>query len=207
MEGQADLYRLLDILGNRNRRRIIDLLRNKPCFVTEISERLMISPKAVIDHLQMLEQAQILAFQRDDHRRKYYYLEQDISVQVQLLKQKQSLIPLVLSDEQQMRISLQKLNTLIARRDEIVTGLDETEREIDRQIEDVLVHGRRSGSSEAEVMVSVALAHGAQDLDQIKTMTELQENEIASAVSNLTEQGIVSNTGSKYALRGMYTQQ
>ena len=62
---QAELSRLLDILGNRNRRRIIELLREKPCFVTEISERLMVSPKAVIDHLQMLEDARILAFRSD----------------------------------------------------------------------------------------------------------------------------------------------
>ncbi|MGP8114832.1 MAG: ArsR/SmtB family transcription factor, partial [Methanoregula sp.] len=42
MEDLAEFARLLDILGNRNRRRIIGLLRQKPCFVTEISETLMI---------------------------------------------------------------------------------------------------------------------------------------------------------------------
>ena len=60
MEDLAEIARLLDILGNRNRRRIIGLLRQKPCFVTEISETLMISPKAVIDHLQLMEREEIL---------------------------------------------------------------------------------------------------------------------------------------------------
>ena len=79
-----ELSLLLDILGNRNRRRIIDLIREKPCFVTEISERLTISPKAVIDHLQMLEDANILAFRHDERRRKYYYLAHDLNIQVHM---------------------------------------------------------------------------------------------------------------------------
>lgn len=59
-----EVSRLLDILGNRNRRRIIQLLRQKPCFVTEISDRLMISPKAVIEHLQMMERGKYPDFTR-----------------------------------------------------------------------------------------------------------------------------------------------
>ena len=45
---QEHIAQLLDILGNRNRRRIIELLRYKPCFVTEISDRLLLNPKAVV---------------------------------------------------------------------------------------------------------------------------------------------------------------
>jgi len=75
---------MLDILGNRNRRRIIELLRQKPCFVTEISETLVLSPKAVIDHLQMMEREAILSCQIDDRRRKYYYLENDILIDINL---------------------------------------------------------------------------------------------------------------------------
>ena len=84
MDEAAEVSRLLDILGNRNRRRIIGLLRQKPCFVTEISETLMISPKAVIDHLQMMEREAILSCQTDDRRRKYYYLANDILVDISL---------------------------------------------------------------------------------------------------------------------------
>jgi len=84
MPDPAEAARLLDILGNRNRRRIIDLLRQKPCFVTEISDTLMLSPKAVIEHLQMMEREAILSCQTDDRRRKYYYLANDILVQVSL---------------------------------------------------------------------------------------------------------------------------
>ena len=60
MHDAVEVARLLDILGNRNRRRIIELLRQKPCFVTEISDTLTLSPKAVIDHLQMMERMEHL---------------------------------------------------------------------------------------------------------------------------------------------------
>jgi ArsR family transcriptional regulator len=203
----TDLSRLLDILGNRNRRRIIDLLRNKPCFVTEISERLMISPKAVIDHLQMLEEARILAYHHDDKRRKYYYLEQDISIQVQLQQQKQGLIPLVLSDDQHLRISLQKLFQLIIKRDELVSGLEEIERDIDQQIGEVLLSGRRCGAGEPEMMISVALAHGAHTTQEISSMTDIAEEEVRSTLESLVEQGIACRTGTTYRLRGIYAEQ
>ena len=67
---------------NRNRLCIIKLLRQKPCFVTEISETLEISPKAVIDHLQLMEREEILSCQLDNRRGKYDYLANDILVDV-----------------------------------------------------------------------------------------------------------------------------
>ena len=84
MDDAVEVARLLDILGNRNRRRIIELLRQKPCFVTEISDTLTLSPKAVIDHLQMMEREAILSSQIDARRRKYYYLANDILIDVSL---------------------------------------------------------------------------------------------------------------------------
>ncbi|MDD5025576.1 MAG: ArsR family transcriptional regulator, partial [Methanoregula sp.] len=84
MDDAVEVARLLDILGNRNRRRIIELLRQKPCFVTEISHTLMLSPKAVIEHLQLMERESILTCEIDTRRRKYYYLANDILVDVNL---------------------------------------------------------------------------------------------------------------------------
>ena len=65
MMDQDAIAHLLDILGNRNRRRILDLLRQKPCFVTEISERLVINPKAVIEHLAIMQKEDVISFYQD----------------------------------------------------------------------------------------------------------------------------------------------
>jgi len=73
---------LLDLLGNANRRRILRLLARKPCFVTEISEYLGVSPKAVIDHLRKLEEAGLVESRTDERRRKYFYIARGFRLEV-----------------------------------------------------------------------------------------------------------------------------
>jgi len=75
---------LLDLLGNENRRRILSLLARKPCYVTEISEYIGVSPKAVIDHLQRLEEAGLVESQVDDQRRKYFHIAENLRLEVRL---------------------------------------------------------------------------------------------------------------------------
>ncbi|MES3517124.1 MAG: ArsR family transcriptional regulator [Natronomonas sp.] len=77
-----DSAALLDILGNENRRRILRLLAKRPCYVTEISEYLGVSPKAVIDHLQRLEEAGLVESQVDDRRRKYFSIARNLRLEV-----------------------------------------------------------------------------------------------------------------------------
>jgi len=73
---------LLDLLGNENRRRILRLLATKPCYVTEISEYLDVSPKAVIDHLRKLEEAGLIESTTDDQRRKYFRIARSLRLEV-----------------------------------------------------------------------------------------------------------------------------
>uniref|UniRef100_UPI001092978D ArsR/SmtB family transcription factor n=1 Tax=Halorussus halobius TaxID=1710537 RepID=UPI001092978D len=77
-----DSAELLDILGNENRRRILRLLARKPCYVTEISEYLGVSPKAVIDHLQRLDDAGLVESRTDDRRRKYFSISRNLRLEV-----------------------------------------------------------------------------------------------------------------------------
>jgi len=73
---------LLDLLGNENRRRILRLLARKPCYVTEISEYLGVSPKAVIDHLRKLDEAGLVESHTDDQRRKYFHISRNLRLEV-----------------------------------------------------------------------------------------------------------------------------
>jgi len=77
-----DSAALLDLLGNENRRRILRLLSRKPCYVTEISEYLGVSPKAVIDHLRKLEDAGLVESRTDDQRRKYFSIARNLRLEV-----------------------------------------------------------------------------------------------------------------------------
>jgi ArsR family transcriptional regulator len=77
-----DSAELLDLLGNANRRRILRLLSRKPCYVTEISEYLGVSPKAVIDHLRKLEEAGLVESRVDEKRRKYFSISRALRLEV-----------------------------------------------------------------------------------------------------------------------------
>ena len=77
-----DSAALLDLLGNENRRRILRLLARRPCYVTEISESLGVSPKAVIDHLRKLEDAGLVESRADEGRRKYFRISRNLRLEV-----------------------------------------------------------------------------------------------------------------------------
>ncbi|WP_137291390.1 ArsR/SmtB family transcription factor [Natronorubrum halophilum] len=77
-----DSAALLDLLGNENRRRILQLLARKPCYVTEISDYLGVSPKAVIEHLRKLEEAGLIESRVDDQRRKYFHIARNVRLEV-----------------------------------------------------------------------------------------------------------------------------
>jgi ArsR family transcriptional regulator len=83
-EAAMDEAQLLNILGNENRRNILKLLSLRPFYVTEISERLHVAPKAVISHLSMLERAGIIQFFVDERRRKYFRIADNLLLEVQI---------------------------------------------------------------------------------------------------------------------------
>lgn len=79
-----DMPYLLDILGNENRRNILTLLSYRPCYVTEISEELGVAPKAIIDHLKLLEDAGLVESYYDEQGRKYYEIANNVRIEVSI---------------------------------------------------------------------------------------------------------------------------
>ncbi|MDI9394134.1 MAG: ArsR family transcriptional regulator [Euryarchaeota archaeon] len=77
-----DPAKLLDILGNENRRKIIQLLASRPCYVSEISGRLGVGPKAIISHLSLLEEAGLIECSVDEQRRKYFNIANNMRLEV-----------------------------------------------------------------------------------------------------------------------------
>jgi len=72
---------VLDAIGNESRRRILELLAKKPCYISEISYCLGMAPKLVIEHLEKLEKAGIVK-SVDDGKRKYYFIADTLRVEV-----------------------------------------------------------------------------------------------------------------------------
>ncbi|QYZ79872.1 ArsR family transcriptional regulator [Methanofollis formosanus] len=204
----TETSRILDILGNRNRRRILDLLRQKPCFVTEISDRLMISPKAVIEHLQLMEQERILSSFHDDRRRKYYCLTREIRIDVQFSNGDP--VPLVRpaeSLEGKYLASLYTLARMIRARDRLIADLETIEREIDVKMNDIVRYSRNLLASEVEMDLVLALAHCTLTLRDLEEYTGLEAGPVERMLNDLIVKGIVEQNGNEYMLRGPYVKQ
>jgi ArsR family transcriptional regulator len=85
-----DMEDILDVMGCKTRRDIIDLLREEPKFVSEISTELNIGQKAIIEHLRAMEAIGILesSFKKivRGRPRKYYDMPHDVNVNISITK-------------------------------------------------------------------------------------------------------------------------
>jgi len=208
MYDTVEISRLLDILGNRNRRRIIELLRQKPCFVTEISETLMISPKAVIDHLQMMEREAILSCQMDDRRRKYYYLENDILIDINL-KQARALTEVIDDDDTRnshLRNSVIMLGRMIKAHDMILSNLEQVNHDIETKINDLARNHKDLFRSEREITVIIALSHDSLTLQELEQVTDVSQKDLGEILKRFERKGLIGRIKDRYTLRGEYAE-
>jgi len=207
LEGD-DVSRLLDILGNRNRRRIIQLLRQKPCFVTEISDRLVISPKAVIEHLQMMERENILISRGDEfNRRKYYHLSRDFRITVNM----EDVVAAGRDSEREnedFKINLfsrtDVLRKMIKSRDDLLADLDYLERDLEKKICDLKVFCKELINSEAEVNLVIALAGYNLGVEDLEEFSGISGDDIVVLLDDLIKIGIVERSGDLYKLCDSY---
>jgi ArsR family transcriptional regulator len=208
MDEALEVARLLDILGNRNRRRIIELLRQKPCFVTEISDTLMLSPKAVIDHLQMLEREMILSCQMDERRRKYYYLANDILIDISL-KELPNANPAEHGDteeNEQVKNSVAMLGRMIRAHDRIVANLDQLNHDIEIKIHDLARNHKDLFRSEREITVVIALSHEPLNLQELADATEIPQDLLAPILRRFERRGLLKREKARFHLGGIHAE-
>jgi ArsR family transcriptional regulator len=208
MYDAVEVSRMLDILGNRNRRRIIELLRQKPCFVTEISETLMLSPKAVIDHLQMMEREAILSCQMDDRRRKYYYLENDILIDINL-KQVRVLAEVIDDDDtsnDQLKNSVTLLGRMIKAHDIILSNLEQVNHDIETKMNDLARNHKDLFRSDREITVIIALSHDSLTFQELEQVTEVSQKDLGEILKRFERKGLIGRMKDRYTLRGVYAE-
>ncbi|AEC51264.1 hypothetical protein PNA2_0347 [Pyrococcus sp. NA2] len=83
-----ELNRLLDVLGNETRRKILLLLTKRPYFVSELSQELGVGQKAVLEHLRILEEAGLVESRIEKiprgRPRKYYMIKRGLRLEILL---------------------------------------------------------------------------------------------------------------------------
>ena len=208
MNDAAEVARLLDILGNRNRRRIIELLRQKPCFVTEISDTLVLSPKAVIDHLQMLEREEILSCEMDERRRKYYYLAHDILIDVSLKGLRITGVPVQeeAKEDDSLRRTVAMLGRMIQAHDRILENLEQINHDIEMKITDLAHNHNDLFRSEREISVIIALSHHTLAIADLVQVTGIPEDRLLEILREFKRRGIVKYDNDVYSLGGIHAE-
>ena len=199
---QENLSQILDILGNKNRRRIIDLLRNKPCFVTEISERLSLNPKAVIEHLALMQKESVIDSYLDDKRHKYYYLVQDIHLSIQMEPKEETSSS---AEKQSLPLAdtITHLRQLLLSRKELYEKMEDIERDIDSKLAELVENGNKIFSDNTESEIILALIYSPLTPIELSDACGRPIPEVTAALRTLSAKGYVSSESGRYSLKTM----
>ena len=220
---------LLDLLGNENRRRILRLLSQKPCYVTEISEYLDVSPKAVIGHLRKLEEAGLVESRTDKHRRKYFYIDNDVRLEVNVSRYgygaksaypasttldltacRHLSVELDGTDTGSTRDELDSLATDLQRLEELSSELSLAQRYVQRQVIEVIERIASTIETDADDLLNgrlffevlLAIAEGHHSVDAISEQVELPTPILKNALERFREHGILEHSNGEWRLPG-----
>jgi len=141
MEHGKSMGRLLDILGNETRRRILILLTKRPYFVSELSQELSVGQKAVLEHLRILESAGLIEGRTEKiprgRPRKYYTIKRGFRLEVLLTpyafgtEMYEPKVPRQSSEYLHARRLIKSTDPTDAKIDELLTFLQDIEKRID----------------------------------------------------------------------------
>ena len=199
-----DPVELLDILGNENRRRILQLLSFRPFYFNEMAKRLDVGPKAVIDHLVMLERAGLVECYQDQGRRKYFRIVRKTVLEVAVSPHSYGVRAFLSEDApiedtptvdnglvQDMKILRDELSTLVEKRLELRALLDRIESR-EMEIKHIACSTARSyAQNQLEAEILTALLSGNADATHLAMKLEVPEIVVIDRLKRLEERGAV----------------
>jgi ArsR family transcriptional regulator len=204
-----DPIELLDILGNENRRRILQLLSFRPFYFNEMAKRLDVGPKAVIDHLEILERAGLIECYQNNGRRKYFRIARKTVLEVAVsphsygvreyrFEEAPKLETLELATD--MKLLQSELEILEERRRELRKLIGEIEaREMEiMHIAAGALQGNAQDQLESEILA--ALLAGGSNSSDVANRLEVPEAVISDRLKRMRERGAVQLRGEKWSI-------
>lgn len=205
-----DPVELLDILGNENRRRILQLLSFRPFYFNEMAKRLDVGPKAVIDHLVMLERAGLVECYQDQGRRKYFRIARKTVLEVAVSPYSYGVRAYHSEDApkveesgliQDMKLLRDELSTLAEKRLELRTLLDRIESR-EMEIKQIACSAARNyAESQLEAEILTALLCGDADASLLAMRLEVPEIVVMDRLKRLEERGAVHLKDLEWSIR------
>ena len=213
MSDMLDPVELLDILGNENRRRILQLLSFRPFYFNEMAKRLDVGPKAVIDHLEMLERAGLVECYQEQGRRKYFRIARRTVLQVAVSPYSYGVRAYLSEDASRNAPGFEEAEAspdLKLLRDELHL-LEEKRHELHEllaQIESREMEIRKKASSAAEthakdqheLEIITALLCGCTDSSDLATRLEVPRAVVLDSLNKLKERSIVHLRGQEWSI-------
>ena len=204
-----DPVELLDILGNENRRRILQLLSFRPFYFNEMAKRLDVGPKAVIDHLEMLERAGLVECYQDQGRRKYFRIARKTVLEIAVSPHSYGVRAYLSEDApkaaesgaaQDMKLLRDELSLLEEKRRELRVLLSEIEsREMEiKQIASVAAEAYAEDLLESEILS--ALLCGNSIASDLAMRLEVPEIVVVDRLQKLEERGALHLIDQEWSL-------
>jgi len=205
-----DPVELLDILGNENRRRILQLLSFRPFYFNEMAKRLDVGPKAVIDHLVMLERAGLVECYQDQGRRKYFRIVRKTVLEVAVSPNSYGVRAYLSEDApkvednglvQDMKLLRDELSSLEEKRLELRTLLDRIESRA-MEIKQIACSAASSYSQDQlEAEILTALLSGDADASHLAARLEVPEIVVMDRLNRLEERGAVRLLDQEWSIK------
>jgi ArsR family transcriptional regulator len=207
-----DEAKILDILGNENRRNILKLLSLRPFYVTEISDRLHVAPKAVISHLNMLERAGLIAFFVDERRRKYFHIAENFRLEVMVTPFTYGAEAIEVDTTEPERVGHTTVDQIKVKTRSL-TDLAETLTQLKRASQELSYAQKRVQVTMTEVMdrgarkigtiatdfvdfdILVAMMTGPKEVERLSKGLAMPHQIIVEHLLRLEKQGIIKNVG------------
>jgi ArsR family transcriptional regulator len=207
-----DEAKILDILGNENRRNILKLLSLRPFYVTEISDRLHVAPKAVISHLNMLERAGLIAFFVDERRRKYFHIAENFRLEVMVTPFTYGAEAIEVDTTEPERVGHTTVDQIKVKTRSL-TDLAETLTQLKRASRELSYAQKRVQVTMTEVMdrgarkigtiatdfvdfdILVAMMTGPKEVERLSKGLAMPHQIIVEHLLRLEKQGIIKNVG------------
>ncbi|MEM4155787.1 MAG: metalloregulator ArsR/SmtB family transcription factor [Archaeoglobaceae archaeon] len=202
---------VLDAIGNESRRRILELLAKKPCYVSEISYYLGMAPKLVIEHLERLESAGLIK-SVEDGRRRYYYIATNLRIEItisphnfeiSLKRGEENIDPVKIIEE--VEEILRTMNSAGDSLTEIYRTMKIAEevrrrfsaiqsaltRRMDEMIEELLDEVERVAKDDLERLVLLGIAKGLRKSVEIAECFRIPYKDVEEILESLKRRGIV----------------
>jgi ArsR family transcriptional regulator len=156
----------------------------------------------------MMEREAILASQTDERRRKYYYLANDILIDVSL-KEVRITGAEHADDEgkqEQLKRSVAMLGRMIHAHDRILENLEQINHDIEIKIDDIARNHKDLFRSDREITVVIALSHAPLTVQELEQATEIPAEDLKRILIRFERHGLLKRIQDTYTLRGVHAE-